>query len=342
MKYQIGDEIIVLHSNEEGKVIDIIDDKMVMIEVRGVKFPAYMDQIDFPYFYRFTKDKNLEPKPKQVVKQVSSNSTLTNSTRVFTKEKAVWVAIVPSFGLDEFDDEIVEKLQIFIINQTAFDFNCKYQLELNGNINSEFSCFLNVQQQLLIQEIEFEHINDSPNFIFEFSLTKPSKNHQDFFECNLKLKPKQIFQKIEQLKQKNEEAILYLLFEEYPTKIYQESFDLTKLSNAGFKVYDASKIREHLPTAQSVVDLHIEKIIDNWQGKSNAEILHIQLETFEKWFHLAVVNKIPKFTIIHGVGKGKLKEEIHSLLKLRKEVKSFINQYHERFGYGATEIYFNI
>jgi hypothetical protein len=25
--------------------------------VRGVKFPAYMDQIDFPYFKRFTEKK---------------------------------------------------------------------------------------------------------------------------------------------------------------------------------------------------------------------------------------------------------------------------------------------
>ena len=58
MKYQIGDEILVLHSNEEGKVVDFINDKMVMIEVRGVKFPAYMDQIDFPYFKRFTQKKN--------------------------------------------------------------------------------------------------------------------------------------------------------------------------------------------------------------------------------------------------------------------------------------------
>ena len=57
MKYQIGDDILVLHSNEEGKVVDFINDKMVMIEVRGVKFPAYMDQIDFPYFKRFTQKK---------------------------------------------------------------------------------------------------------------------------------------------------------------------------------------------------------------------------------------------------------------------------------------------
>ena len=54
MKYQVGDEILVLHSNEEGRIIDIMNDKMVMIEVRGVKFPAYMYQIDFPYFKSFT------------------------------------------------------------------------------------------------------------------------------------------------------------------------------------------------------------------------------------------------------------------------------------------------
>lgn len=60
MKYQIGDEIIVLHTNEEGKVVDIMNEEMVMIEVRGVRFPAYMNQIDFPYFYRFSKRKWLK------------------------------------------------------------------------------------------------------------------------------------------------------------------------------------------------------------------------------------------------------------------------------------------
>ena len=37
MKYQPGDEIIVLLSNEEGKVVEIINDQLVMIDVRGVK-----------------------------------------------------------------------------------------------------------------------------------------------------------------------------------------------------------------------------------------------------------------------------------------------------------------
>jgi dsDNA-specific endonuclease/ATPase MutS2 len=44
--------------------------------------------------------------------------------------------------------------------------------------------------------------------------------------------------------------------------------------------------------------------------------------------------------MIHGVGSGKLKDEIHELLKVKKEVKSFFNKYDPRFGYGATEIFF--
>ena len=69
MKYQVGDKILVLHSQEEGEVVDLINDKMVMIEVDNIRFPVYMDQIDFPYFKRFTEkrsfDKNEGKKEKK-------------------------------------------------------------------------------------------------------------------------------------------------------------------------------------------------------------------------------------------------------------------------------------
>ncbi len=57
MKFQPGDKVLVLHSNEEGEVIDIINDTMVMVEIRGVKFPAYIDQLDFPDFKQFFEKK---------------------------------------------------------------------------------------------------------------------------------------------------------------------------------------------------------------------------------------------------------------------------------------------
>ena len=55
MKYQIGDRVLILHSNEEADIIDIINEKMLMVDVKGVSFPVYMDQVDFPYFKRFTE-----------------------------------------------------------------------------------------------------------------------------------------------------------------------------------------------------------------------------------------------------------------------------------------------
>ena len=100
--------------------------------------------------------------------------------------------------------------------------------------------------------------------------------------------------------------------------------------------------RQKLEPARSVIDLHIEKLTDNWKGLSNFEILTIQLSNFEKYYQLAIAHHQPNLIVIHGVGTGKLRNEIHEILKTKKEVKSFANQYHENFGFGATEIFFNI
>ena len=67
MKFEIGDKVTVLHSNEEGEVVEMINDKMVLVEVRGVRFPAYIDQLDFPYFKRFYgKEKHSGEKRKNL------------------------------------------------------------------------------------------------------------------------------------------------------------------------------------------------------------------------------------------------------------------------------------
>jgi dsDNA-specific endonuclease/ATPase MutS2 len=88
------------------------------------------------------------------------------------------------------------------------------------------------------------------------------------------------------------------------------------------------------------VDLHIEKLMEDWKGLSNGEILNIQLKEFEKWYELSVAHRQSHLIVIHGVGSGRLRDEIHDMLRLKREVKSFVNQYHPSFGYGATEIYF--
>ena len=197
------------------------------------------------------------------------------------------------------------------------------------------------QQDFYLHNVAFDDLSDNPRFNFEFSLATPDKKKAPYYEASLKIKAKQLFKKIEEIQLKNEPTFSYLLFDNYPDKVDEEKVDVSKLGNAGFRLYDAGRIREHLPSARTVVDLHIEKLTDSWKHLTNFEILSLQLKEFEKFYDLAVSHYQPSLTIIHGVGIGKLKDEIHSLLRSKKEVKSFINQYTAAYGYGATEIYFS-
>jgi dsDNA-specific endonuclease/ATPase MutS2 len=99
-------------------------------------------------------------------------------------------------------------------------------------------------------------------------------------------------------------------------------------------------VKQQLEPPRSVIDLHIEKVTNHWPGMSNYEMLTLQLRTFEKYYDLAVLHLQPSLIVIHGVGSGKLRDEIHAILRQKKEVRSFVNQYHPLYGFGATEIYF--
>lgn len=335
MKYEIGDKIIVLLTNEEGKVVEIMNEKMVMIEVKGVRFPAYMDQIDFPYFKMFS-EKRIVEKKKIFIDNVKQEK---GSPRIIV-DNGVFIAFMPVFDKDIFDDDVVEKLKIYLINQTETAYTFNYNLFFNGVSNFQLKNVIEPLHEFYLHDVNFEDLSDNPRFDVEFSLTNPDKKKAPYYETSLKLKAKQLFKKIEEIKIKNEPTFSYSLFDVYPDKIDEEKVDLGKLGNAGFRVYDASRVREHLAPARTVVDLHIEKLTDSWKHLSNFEILTIQLKEFEKFYDLAVAHQQPTLTIIHGVGVGKLRDEIHDILKTKKEVKSFVNQYHPSYGYGATEIYF--
>ena len=334
MKYEVGDKIIVLHSDEEGKVIDIINDKMVMIEVRGVKFPAYMDQIDFPYFKMFSAKKVIEKKKIHI-------DDIKKEKQAPRKKVAdgVFINFVPIFEKDVFDDEIVKKLKVYLINYNEEDYHFQYKLMFAQESHFDLKSEIRGLSDFYLHDIEFADISDNPCFDVEFSLVNPNSKKAPHFEKSLKLRGKQLYKKIEEIQEKNEPSFSFELFLHYPDKVIEEKLDLTKLGNAGFKVYDVSKIKSNLPSARSVVDLHIEKLTDYWPQLSVSEIIDLQLNTFEKYIELAHLHQLSSIIFIHGIGEGTLKHEIHERLRYRNYVKSFVNQYHHLYGYGATEVY---
>ena len=62
-------------------------------------------------------------------------------------------------------------------------------------------------------------------------------------------------------------------------------------------------------------DLHIENLVEHFRHLENFEITQIQKNRCEDCIVFAKEKGIPRLNLVHGVGKGTLKKEIHTLLK---------------------------
>jgi hypothetical protein len=345
MKFEVGDKVVIQHSNDEGEVIEIINDKMVLVDVRGVRFPAYTDQLDFPYFKRFTEKKLFPPekKPKKYVDQLPPEKPAAGKKKepIVRLAEGVWLTFLPVFDSDEFGDDVVDSLKIYLVNSTGLGYHFSYHVNYFGKSEFDLDNQLPTGQDFYLHDIPFANLNDNPVFECEFSLLTPDKTKAEHYETSLKLRAKQVFGRIEEIRKKGEATFSFKLFDTYPPRPYEEPVDTRGLlSGSGFRVYEASRTRQHLEPARSELDLHIEKLTDKPGALDNFEMLTLQLQTFEKYFDLAVAHHLPSMIVIHGVGSGKLRDEIHELLRMKRNVKSFVNRYHPRYGMGATEIFF--
>ncbi len=88
-----------------------------------------------------------------------------------------------------------------------------------------------------------------------------------------------------------------------------------------------------------IIDLHIEKIYPNYRQLEKWDILNRQMGYLKAQLQRVKSQNIKKVVIVHGVGEGKLRKEVHQLLDSLKNI-----DYHEasyvEFGQGATQVEF--
>ena len=167
MKYQIGDTVLILHSNEEGKVVDIINNKMMVVDVKGVTFPVYMDQVDFPYFKRFSEKKLVpQKKEKTYIDDLRKEKPSNKKKQV----DGVWLTFLPVTDTDEFGDEVVEELKLHVVNRTETAYQFHYKLNFFGKTDFELKNQLNPFENFYLHDIPFSDLNDNPTFDFDISI----------------------------------------------------------------------------------------------------------------------------------------------------------------------------
>ena len=89
------------------------------------------------------------------------------------------------------------------------------------------------------------------------------------------------------------------------------------------------------------LDLHIEKLTNDHAKLDRSEKLRFQLKIFDDYIDQAVRLGIDKVYIIHGLGKGSLRNKIQSKLFENPYIKTFKNDHHPKYGFGVTEVFIN-
>ncbi len=84
------------------------------------------------------------------------------------------------------------------------------------------------------------------------------------------------------------------------------------------------------------VDLHFENLVDRIRGLTNGEILNIQINHCRFKIDQAMERKVDKLVIVHGVGQGVLRAEVHALLHSYN--LKFYDASFAKYGRGATEV----
>jgi hypothetical protein len=338
MKFQEGDKIVVLATGEKGEVVEWINKKMLTIDVDGIRFPVYADQIDFPYYGDFTAPKTVKPKTKTFNAPPPTEKKIQKQV----ERDGVWLSFFPVLDKDVFDDDIIDHYRIFLMNHTDDDLTFDFSLYYGSNKDLDLKHTIRALEDMYLFNLPFENLNDQPRIDFDFTLVKTDKKRANHFEVSFKPRPKQIFKLSDEVLKEQKASFKLSLFDAYPAKPEDpDEVDMGKLTAAGFKVYQSEKVRKSFPPVRTLIDLHADKLSGNWQQLTPLQILDMQIKAFEKFYDDALFNRLAELVVIHGVGTGKLKDEIHELLRHKSNVKTFINRLHPLYGYGATEILLN-
>ena len=86
------------------------------------------------------------------------------------------------------------------------------------------------------------------------------------------------------------------------------------------------------------IDLHIDSLLDDTNGLSNAEMLNYQLDKFREVMELYKQKREQKIVFIHGKGDGVLRKSIVDELKRKYSNCRYQDASFQEYGFGATMV----
>jgi hypothetical protein len=262
--------------------------------------------------------------------------------------KGLLIAFLPILQADG----SVKSFDAFLINDTPYDVIFEFEWLLHDNIIHSINKKLNTASTFSLCNILNQDLSDSPNLKINcWRITTQGTDPK--LSQTLRVKPKTFFNKLTTAPLLNQQAYVFTVFsslentkKDTPTKKEDDLRTYTLKNAAPLKpaqpahyvpIHDLKAYAEFVPE----IDLHIEKLVADYSKMDNAAILKVQFKHFEAFLNKAIRLGLPRVFVIHGIGKGTLKDTIASYLIQHPDVVTFKNEYHHKYGWGATEVVLN-
>lgn len=326
MKLRIGDKVRFLNEVGEGIVSRIKDKETVFVEMQdGFEIPFLIRQL-VPIHTELIIDKdadNIEMNPDAHLND------------------AVYFVIEPDHDFPS----LINDYKIYLFNASSFNMLFSYSIKDDEYFQTLKHGEVGAYQKVLLRQVKLQYFKEYNYHKIECLLYKNT-----FFKAQtpiaevLYISPR-ILAESKTIKHDEFKFPVYgfLLKDEFENVNKVEPVNLVDLEKLRTikefrsKSKTSKSSKEYLKSLEKEVDLHIEELVEKTAGLSNFEMLNIQLERFEKELDEAITRNMKKIVFIHGVGNGRLKQEIISILKTTRGV-TFQDGSYKEYGFGATQV----
>ncbi|TNE47122.1 MAG: hypothetical protein EP344_19845 [Bacteroidetes bacterium] len=351
MLFAIGTKVRFRFTGETGMITAQLDDGMLQVRLDSdpdLEIPAFeedlvRDEMHEPRsagakFIQGKKEVAPAPPPRRQIK----------GQYVILKPKGILIAFEPMPGRDG----SVSRYKAWLINDTAFEFLFDIRIGIGSETLLKVEDKLAGTTVLELGDLLYDDLSDLPEIeiiirrIATDGLEAPLTRRQ-------KIKPKQFFKNLHTAPILNILAHQFLLFGSFEpegsqTKQETDLRDYTRQhvrhrssgpprNAVRYKAFDVEEFAHFEPE----IDLHIEKLVSGTARLDPGMILYIQIQHLHRFLEKAIRLGVPRVFIIHGIGEGKLRNAISQELQSWPQVHKFKNEYHAKYGYGATEVLFH-
>ena len=270
------------------------------------------------------------PKKKEVEEEPVSTFVAQTIQKTAPTHRGLFVALVQ-------DGEL--HYTIYLVNDSQNSIGYQTALYLDDEVVDSENRTIPPFSYEVVGELLHYQFNDNPRLdVICKSIS---------FEKSLRLKYKSLAKSYAAVPLMGVQGYVFLLFEKHNPYKASTLQEYTRQQIGVSKNEEDAKERARQQTEllkerayfDNVLDLHIEMLTPDFRAMKPQEIVALQMEELELFLKKAAKLGVEEVFVIHGVGEGKLKQYVADYLRRHALVRTFRNEHHPRYGFGATEVF---